>query len=276
MNHTHTRTLAVAALLLLTSACAQKSGDAAAGKPLVSPNVAVINGKPLSRNTFNHYVKGVTKKSAEELTAEQRSELLDNLVRGAVVAAEAERSGLAARDETRAVLELQRLTILHQAAYETYQKDHKSSEEELRAEYALQVERMPKLEYRLSHIVLPTEAAAKDVLAKLTAGTSFAQLARQSIDTNSRERGGDIDWNGVEAMEPAFAQAVMALQKGQTAPAPVQTQFGWHVIKVTDTRATTPPPFESVRDRLAQMVDAKKFKAHTDTLVTKAKVTKTP
>jgi peptidyl-prolyl cis-trans isomerase C len=276
MKNGMTYTAGAVALLLVT-ACGQKTDDKTAdGKPIASANVAVINGKPLSRNTFNHYVLGVTKKKAEELTAEQRGELLDNLIRGAVVAAEAERSGLANKDETRAVLELQRLTILHQAAYETYLKDRKTSDEELRAEYGLQVAQMPKTQYRISHILLPTEAAAKEALTRLAAGASFAQLARQSLDSNSRDRGGDTDWSGVEAMEPAFAQAVMALQKGQTAPAPVQTQFGWHVIRVTDTRPTTPPTFESVRDRLAQIVDSKKFKAHTEELLAKAKITKTP
>jgi len=69
---------------------------------------------------------------------------------------------------------------------------------------------------------------------------------------------------------------ITKLKKGETAPAPVKTQFGWHVVQLTDTRDAVPPPFESVRDQLVQFVEGKKFKAYVDGLVAKAKVTKSP
>jgi peptidyl-prolyl cis-trans isomerase C len=261
------------AVAALATACTQKPGT-----PTAQPktdNVAVVDGKAISRNTFNHYVKGVAGKPAEDLTAEQRAELLENLIRGEVIAAAAEKSGIAVQDDTRAVMELSRLTVLQQAASQSYLKDRKASDEEVKAEYDLQVTNMPKTQYRASHILVPTEEAAKQVIAQVERGASFSQVARQvSTDAGSKERGGDLDWFTPESMTPAFADAVKKLQKGDITKVPVQTQFGWHVIRLADTRETAPPPFESVKDRLVQIVEAKKFKAYTDTLIAKTKITK--
>ncbi|MEO6186663.1 MAG: peptidylprolyl isomerase [Steroidobacteraceae bacterium] len=263
-------TLTLAAML---GACAQKTDPkAATGKV---DNVAVVDGHNISRNTYNHYVKGVAGKPPEDLTSEQRQELLENLVRAEVIASEAERNGAAAQDETKAVLDLARLQTLQQAAMTTYMKDRKASEEELRAEYDLQVAAMPKTQYRASHILVPTEDAAKALIKQLQGGASFEKLAKaSSTDAGSKERGGDLDWFSPDAMTPEFATAVKAMKKGDTTPAPVKTQFGYHVIRVTDTRESAPPPYESVKDRLVQIVEQKKFKAYTDGLVAKAKVTK--
>lgn len=260
--------------LVALAGCAQKAQAPAEGK---ADNVATVDGQPISRNTFNQYVKGVAGKPAEDLTDEQRGELLDNLVRAAVVATASEAGGVAGRDETRAALELSRLSILNQAASQDYLKDRKPSDEELRAEYDLQVSEMDQQQFRASHILVATEEQAKELTARLQGGGDFARLAREfSTDKGSASRGGDLDWFSPGSMTPPFAEAVRKLKKGETTAAPVKTDFGWHIIRVTDTRETQPPPFESVKDRLVQIVENKKFKAYVDGLVAKAKVTKTP
>ena len=259
---------------LLLAACAQK--PSASGPAAKVDNVAVVNGRPISRNTYEFYVKGVVRKPAEDLTAEQRAELLDNLIRGEVIASAAEKSGIAAMDETRAVMDLSRLQILQQASTQAYLKDRKASDEELQAEYGLQMATMAKTQYRASHILVATQEAAQKVIDELSKGASFAQLARRvSTDAGSKEKGGDLDWFTPEGMTPPFAQAVQAMKKGEISKAPVQTSFGWHVIRLDDTREASPPPFDSVKDRLVQIVEGKKFKAYTDKLVSEAKIEKT-
>ena len=259
---------------LLFSACAQKPSST---EPAVKvDNVAVVNGKPISRNTYNFYVKGVAGKPAEDLSPEQRAELLDNLIRGEVIASTAEKTGIATQDETRAVMDLSRLQILQQATSQSYLKDSKASQEELQAEYGLQVGTMAKTQYRASHILVPTQEAAQKVIDELNRGASFAQVARRvSTDAGSKDKGGDLDWFTPEGMTPPFAQAVQAMKKGEITKAPVQTTFGWHVIRLDDTREASPPPFDSVKDRLVQIVEGKKFKAYTDKLVSEAKIEKT-
>lgn len=266
-------TLAIAALSV--SCTQQVEGTKAAGNKKAD-NVAVVDGRAISRNTFNQYVQSVTGKAVEAVSEPERQELLENLIRGEVIAADAEATGVAAEDEASAALDLSRLSVLQKASTAHYMKDRKASEEELRAEYDLQLAGMAKTQYRASHILVPTEDAAKQIIAQLKAGANFQQIARKvSTDKVSAEKGGDLDWFSPDSMTPVFAAAILALNKGETSAAPIQTEYGWHVLRVTDTRAAVAPPYEGVKDRLTQIVEGKKFKAYVDGLLTKAKVTKT-
>jgi peptidyl-prolyl cis-trans isomerase C len=256
--------LVVAAL----AACTQKGGTD--DKDIV----ATVDGKGISRNTYEEYVKGVASKPSVDLTAEQRDTLLTNLIRGQVIAEGAEKDGSAALNETRAALDLGRYQILQKASMDAYLKDRKPSEEELRAEFDLQLTTLDKVQYRTAHIQLPTEEAAKAVLAQLKGGANFAQLAKQSTDTNTRDKGGELDWAGVSNMPEAYAAAVLTLKKGETAAAPVKTQYGYHVVRVLDSREAPMPTYEQARERLVQIVEQKKWKAYVDGLVAKAKVEK--
>jgi peptidyl-prolyl cis-trans isomerase C len=258
------------AIVTLAAACSQQNSQKK------EDNAAVVNGHAISLNTFNEFAKGAAGKPAEDLTAAQRTELLDNLIRAEVIAADAEAKGVAQQDETRAGLDLARLNVLSQAATQYYLKDRKASEEELRAEYDLQVAGMSKVEYRASHILVPTEESARQVIAQLKAGANFADLARRlSADKTSAANGGDLEWFAPSSMTPVFADAIIGLKKGETSQTPVKTEYGWHVLRVTDTRASVPPPYEGVKDRLGKLVESKKFKAYADDLVAKAKVTRT-
>lgn len=251
------------------AACAQKAGTDA------KDIVATVDGKPISRNTYEEYVKGVASKPAADLTPEQRNTLLENLIRGQVIAAGAEKDGSATANETLAALDLGRYQILQKASMDAYLKDRKPSEEELRAEFDLQVATLDKVQYRTAHIQVVTEDAAKQVLAQLKAGGNFAALAKaQSTDANTRDKGGELEWSGVSNMPATYAETVTKLKKGETAAAPVKTQYGYHVVRLLDTRDATLPTFEQARERLVQIVEQKKWKAYVDGLVAKAKVEK--
>lgn len=121
-------------------------------------------------------------------------------------------------------------------AYEAYVKEHKGEEE-----------------VRASHILVKTEQEAKDILAQLDKGADLATLAKEkSIDPSKDRNSGDLGFFTKEQMVKEFAEAAFALKKGETAKAPVKTQFGWHVIRVTDRRAQAAPKFEEVKDQLRQ------------------------
>lgn len=262
----------LACLALLTAALLGGCGKAG-GTKVDADSVAVVNGRPISRNTYEHYVQGVASRPSAELTPEQRAELLDNLIRGELIASEAEKTGLAAHDDTRAVLELSRLTVLQQAASQAYLKDRKASDSELKAEYDTQVAQMARTEFRARHILVNTEEYARNLIRQLERGTDFATLARkESLDSGSREAGGELGWFAPDRMVPPFSEALARLDKGQITKDPVQTSFGWHVIQLEDRREAAPPPFDSVRERLVQIVESKKFRAHTDDLMASAKI----
>lgn len=239
--------------------------------------VATIDGRSLSRNTFEQYVAGVTGMPLEELPEAGRNELLDALVRASVVAAETERSGIAARPEVAATLDIQRLTILQRAAAQELLKDRQPSEQELRAEYDLRVTEMDKTEFRLSHIVVDSSDAANQLIEQLDKGGNFANLARQnSLDNNTRAEGGDLQWAGPSSMPPSFAVAVGQMKKGEHSKTPLRTDVGWHVIRLTDSREATAPPFDTVREQLVQAVQQKQFDAWVDGLIASTRITKTP
>jgi len=258
--------------LALVAGCGNKAGTASTGAS--GGDVAVINGKGISRATFDFYVQGVTGKPAAEAPAEQKEQLLDNLIRGELVAADAEKTGMTKKPETQAILELMRLNVLQQQVSQDFIKEHKATDEDLKKEYDTQVAAMSKTEYHARHILVATEVFAKKLIEQLDKGAKFEDLAKKESMDPSKDNGGDLGWFTPDRMVPPFSQAVAALTKGSYTKTPVQTQYGWHVIRLEETRNVAPPPFDSVKDRLVQIVEGKKFKAYTDDLLKAAKVEK--
>src|SRR4029077_2794391 len=132
----------------------------------------------------------------------------------------------------------------------------------------------PKQEYHARHILVATEPFADKLVTRLDKGEEFDALDKQESMESSKNNGGDLGWFTPGRMVPEFAGAVMALKPGEYTHKPVQTQYGWHVIQLLETREVTPPPFDQVRQRLVQVVQAKKFKQYTDELLRNAKVEK--
>jgi peptidyl-prolyl cis-trans isomerase C len=257
------------ALALLAAACTQKTANSGG-----SDAVAVIDGYTITRAMYDQYVNTVSN-GAEYLTQEQKTGLLENLIRGQILAKQAEINGAAREEKARTALELQRLNIMSQAATEVFLKDKKPTEAEMRAEYDERLKTMEKVEYRASHILVKEEDEARKIIAQLNAGGKFDAIARaKSTDTVSAAKGGDLEWFAPSAMTPEFANAVTALKKGETSAAPAKTEYGFHVIRVTDIREPTPPTFESVKEQMGQAVDGKKVKAWVEELTKKAKITK--
>jgi peptidyl-prolyl cis-trans isomerase C len=272
------RTLLLSAGVLALAACQPKAGGGAApagGSASSSPPLATVNGTPISHDFFDFYVKQITGRNVSELTDEQRSQALDNLVRGELVAQQADKDGLDKTQETSALLELTRINVLEQAVSQSYLKDKKASDQELRAEYESQVAKLPKTEYHARHILVATEPYAQRIVESLKKGIKFDELARRESMDPSKENGGDLGWFTPERMDKSFAEAVVSLKPGEYTDKPVQTQYGWHVIQLLETRDTAPPPFDNVKQRLEQVVEAKKFKAYTDELMRNAKIDKT-
>ncbi len=92
------------------------------------------------------------------------------------------------------------------------------------------------------------------------------------MDDPSKVNGGDLGWFTPDRMMKPFADAVVSLKPGEYTHKAIQTQYGWHVIQLVETRDVSPPSFDQVKQRLEQVVQTKKFKAYTDDLMSKAKV----
>jgi peptidyl-prolyl cis-trans isomerase C len=262
----------LAGLMACTPKAATTADAAAVAKP-----VATVNGVAIARETFDYYIKSSTGKSAADLTVAQREQALDGLISAEVASQQAAKDGLDKKGDAAAMMALSRWQALESAAAETYLKDRKATEAELKAEYDTQVAAIPKSQYKAHHILVKTEAEAQAVLARLKKGEKFEAVAKAvTMDPSGKTSGGDLgDWFAPTTMVKPFAEALTTMKKGETTSTPVQTEFGFHVIRLDDVRESAPPPFDSVKDRLQTIVQQKKFKSYVDELQKSAKIEKT-
>ena len=163
--------------------------------------------------------------------------------------------------------------MLSQAAAEAFIETAQVSDEEAKKEYDQEVGAMQNTEYRARHILVDSEAEAKDIIAKLAKGEKFEALAKKySKDPGSKDKGGELGWFNPKQMVESFSKAVMALNNGDTTQAPVQSQFGWHVINREESRDQPPAPFDAVKDQLKGMLQTKKLQDKIGDLQSKAKI----
>ena len=267
--------LAIAAL----AACGktqQPAAPAAADKsvPAAVP-VAIVNGTAISRTEYDIYVKGLLQGKQQELTPEQKNQVLDEMISMELMAAQAEKDGLDKDLDTAAQLEVLRMRVLADAASQKIMKGQEPTDAQLHAEYEIAVASMDKTEYHARHILVASKDQAEQIIKKLKGRAKFEDLAKaQSLDTGSKATGGDLGWFTTSRMVKPFADAVKALKKGEITPEPVQTQYGWHVIQLEDTREAAPPPFDQVKAQLVNSVIRKKLQAYVEDLKKNAKIEK--
>jgi peptidyl-prolyl cis-trans isomerase C len=268
----------VAAVAILT-ACGKTQQSAApapapaADKP-AAPAVATVNGTPISRTEYDIYVKNLLQGKQQELTPEQKNQVLDELISMQLLSAQADKDGLEKDLDTAAQLQVLRMRVMADAESQKFLKGQEPTDAELHAEYESAVAAMDKNEYHARHILVATKDQADQIIKKLKGGAKFEDLAKaQSID-GSKTNGGDLGWFTLARMVKPFGDAVKSLKKGEYTQQPVQTQFGWHVIKLEDTRDVTPPPFDQVKPQLSNAVVRKKLQAYVNDLKKDAKIEK--
>jgi len=256
-----TRTAVLAAGLTLAAAAHAQSGA-----------VAKVNGVTIPQLRADLLMKELAAQGRPD-TPEIRDAIKQQLINREIVAQEAVKRGLDKRAEVATQIALQRQSVLINAYLQDYLKAHPVNDDEVKKEYERVKASAGAKEYKVRHILVETEDEAKQTIDQLKKGASFEKLAgEKSKDQGSKSRGGDLDWATPARYVPAFGQAITKLKKGQLTDAPVQTQFGWHVIRVDDERASKFPAFEEVKPQIEQQLREQTVnKAFTD-LRAKAKV----
>jgi peptidyl-prolyl cis-trans isomerase C len=266
----------VLATVALLAACTRPASDAgkvaADAKPAAKP-VATVNGEDISAEVFDVFSKAVSGGAAEAPTDEQRAQMVDQLINMTLAAQAAEKEGLDKDPAVQARLDLLHTQILAEAASEKYIKSHPVSDSELRAEYDTQVAAMPK-EYKARHILVDNKESAEAVISQLQTGSDFSKLATAESKDSSAKNGGDLGWFSPQSMVKPFADAVVALQKGEYTKEPVQSEFGWHVIMLDDVRSPEVPEFDQVKQQVEMLSQRKKLQAYIDELRKTAKIQK--
>jgi peptidyl-prolyl cis-trans isomerase C len=275
MLHTRSTLLVVAAAALLT-ACTRPSGDTAgSATPAGSTTaVATVNGKPISSEMFDVFLRAVTGKPSAEVSAEEKEQLLDQLISMTLAAEAAQKDGLDKDADVKARLDLLHTQILAEAATEKYAETHPISEEALKAEYDQQIASMPK-EYKARHILVDDKETAESLIRDIKAGGDFAKLAeKESKDSGSAQQGGDLGWFSPQTMVKPFADAVTGMEVGSITEEPVQSEFGWHVIQLEEVRSPQPPAFEDVKQQVEMLARRKGLQTYLDELRASAKIQK--
>jgi peptidyl-prolyl cis-trans isomerase C len=265
-----------AAVAVLLGAC-NKTPTAATpaatpAKPDASAPVAVVNGTNISRASFDIYVKTLTEgKNIPELTSDQKGQVLDQLVSMQLLANQSKKDGLDSSDEVVSRLNLSNMRILSDAEILKYLKEHEPSDAEIKTQYDTVVASGEATEYHARHILVDSSDKAVALIKKLKAGAKFEDVAKAESSDPSKNNGGDLGWFSLGNMVPEFAQAVKKLKKGELTADPVKTQYGWHIIKLEDTRD---PSLEQLKPRLSQTLAQKKLFAYVEEMKKTAQIDK--
>jgi peptidyl-prolyl cis-trans isomerase C len=244
----------------------------AIGNARAADAVAKVNGVAIPQSRVDQLVKNAAAQGQPD-SPELRTRIRDELVTREVLVQEALKKGVDKSPDVAAQIEFQRQGVLINAYLQDYIKANPVSEETMRKEYEAAKAQAGDKEYKARHILVKEEAAAKQVIAQLKKGGNFEKLAAQkSIDPGSKDRGGDLDWAPSGRYVPQFGEALKKLKKGQLTDAPVQTQFGWHVIRLDDERPTKVPVFEEVRNNIQQQLQNQAVQRAIADLRAKAKV----
>jgi peptidyl-prolyl cis-trans isomerase C len=217
-------------------------------------------------NVFNMFLESMTRQPASQATPQQIEQARDQLVDIYLLSDQPRAQELKEEPRLKSQIELQTRAMLAQAVATDFITRNQATDEELRALYDEQLEGDPGLEFKARHILVESQGEAVDIIAQLEDGADFAELAKEKSTGPSGPSGGDLGWFPPDRMVPEFSNAVQALNDGEYSKAPVQTQFGWHVILREESRESVPPPFESVRDALKQQVEGQKLQDYIEGL----------
>lgn len=234
--------------------------------------VATVNGKQIKQSIYDYIAKDATSRG-QKVDAQVKEAIVGKLVDSEIVYQEAQKLGLDKQPDYIAREELARRELLTSTFLQDYIKKHPISDADTKAAYEQYKKAYGEKEFSARHILVKTEAEAKDIIAQLGKGGDFAKIAKEkSLDPGSKEKGGDLGWFSPATMVKPFSDVVANLQKGSISNSPVQTQFGWHVIKLVDTRVAQPLAYDKVKDGLQKNLQQRNLEKMMVDLRSKAKI----
>lgn len=264
--------LAAFGLLAVGMSYAQVSKAPAAAPVAAKPPKITVNGItiPVSRFAI------MTQQAAGQGQADNpqvQAQIKDNLIKGEVVAQEAMKAGMDKSPEVIEQLDFVKQQLLVRAYVADYMKKNPIKDEALKAEYNKAKSAEGDKEYKAQHILVEDEKDAKNLIAQIKKGGNFDKLAKEkSKDAGSKDQGGKLEWTMPGNFVKPFSEAMVKLKKGEMTQEPVKTPYGYHIIKLEDTRGAKVPTFDEVKDKIRQSQQQAMMTKLLDDLRAKAKV----
>ena len=253
--------------LILAASISLVSFNATAGNV-----VATVNGKPIPKKTFEAYVKHKQAQDPKYDAVKNKETLIQELVNRELMFQDALRSKLDKDKDVLFQLEQHRIDLLIKHAIRKSMLAQPITDTELKVEYDKRVKSANVQEYKARHILLKGKDKAQSVIKELDNGKDFIKLAKAYSTGPTGKNGGDLGWFNSRQMVPAFSKAVADMKKGTYTKAPVKTKFGWHVIKLEDTRKMDPPKFKDIKKQVRAIMQNKKLQEYIVKLRKKAKI----
>jgi peptidyl-prolyl cis-trans isomerase C len=238
----------------------------------LAQNVAIVNGKAVPKARLEALSQQF-QSTGRPITPEVQEQMRQHLIALEVFSQEADKLGLSSSDDFKAQMELARQNVLANQLIKDFEKKNAITDDLLKAEYDKFAAANGGKEIKARHILVDKEADAVAIIASLKKGGKFEDIAKKrSKDTGSGAKGGDLDWANPTSYVPEFSAALLKLNKGQLTDTPVKTQFGYHVIRVDDTRDIKLPTFDEVKPQIADQMKQDKRGNFQRDLLGKAKV----
>jgi peptidyl-prolyl cis-trans isomerase C len=234
--------------------------------------VATVNGVGVPQSRLDFMMQQQAARGTPD-NEQSRAMMRDELVNREVIAQEAQRAGFAKNPEVQTQLDLARQEVMVGAYIRDWVRKHPITDDDVQKEYDRAKAQTGGKEYKARHILVETEDQAKGMIAELKKGGKFDELAgKNSKDSGSAQRGGDLDWNVPGTFDRQFADALVNLEKGKYTETPVRTRFGFHVIQLDDVRPVKFPALAEVKPRIQQQLVQNKIQELVQGLRAKAKI----
>ena len=249
------RMLAIAALVLFGAAAGRaEDAPAPAPAPAATPApdtvLATIDGQPVTEADLELALSDLDQQFARLPAEQRRAAAMSAIIEIRLLAAKAVAAGIDKQPTFQRQIEFLRQRSLHSQLVAA-EVAAKITDQEIRARYDQEVANTPPVnEVHARHVLVKTKEEATAIIKQLDGGAKFEDIAKEKSSDGSAGQGGDLGWFGPGQMVPEFEKAAFALEVGSYTKEPVQTQFGWHIIKVEDKRAKQPPAFEQVKDQI--------------------------
>lgn len=253
------KSLLIPTLILLALSPLAQAQDPAPPAAAPAKPLAVVNGKEIPA-LYGELVKREMAQGQPD-SAQLDTRVRESLINLELLSRAAMDKGLDKSPNMAATLDIRRKDLLAKAYLEDYVKAHPVTDTEIQAAYDKAKTEAVEPEYRARHILVKTEAEAKKIIADLGKKAKFEDLAKKhSQDPGSAKNGGALDWSDRRAFVPEFSEAMASLKKGETTKTPVKTQFGYHVIRLDDTRKPQLPPLDTVRGEIVKQLQQQRVR----------------